>query len=206
MDTEYLTSNRRIRFPFEDNSVVPGLSETDSILVFGCFVDASVQLKDAISAIPYITGISLVGHTLKFTLAADGLPSINLSCSRTDSRFSVLKSDDASSWCWYSFVLSNDGIQELEEAYESFPSIAEVKLRLNIRCIDIKPVEVSSISIYSGIRCDPVTGERYSLREAIAAEADGTVTGDVLFTPGNNMRYGDDSQGWNIIQTQAEYQ
>ena len=201
-DIEYLTSNRLIRYPFSDDSKIQGVSDSLSLNVFGCFVDALVQYSDNTSITPYVTGIRLDGHTLKFTLVC-GSNREELSCTRTAERFTVIQTpkDSTVSWGWYVFVISNDGIRDFEENKDSIEDISGVRITLSVHCIGNHASDVRRLLVYSGTGIDPTTGVRYKLSDAILSSPDWEVTGDVKLLPGNNIRYTGASVGWDTSDT-----
>jgi len=195
-DQEYLTGNRKTRYPFADDSVL-SVDDEKAIAVFSCFVDAMVQLKSPYSeAVPRITGISIDDPTLSFSLvdaSGHGDP-VDLTCSKSRTRFPVIKGE--TDWCWYVFVMSSDGIQEFCDAKESDPEldVSEDSVALADRCLGRSAAMVSSIQVYGGEQ-EPYegAGRRCTRLEAMALGPDFSVTGDVGFKAGNNMRIGQGS-------------
>ena len=175
--TEYLTSNRIIRYPFADDSIISCPNDLAGA-VFGCFVDAMVQLKED-DVKTYISGISLQSHTILFTL--NGKSSVHLTCTRSKTKFPVITGE--TDWCWYTFVLSSDGIRELE-GFQGVDAITDNRLELAPRCIGQRPNGILSIGIYEGTK--EKDGVRLSLQEAINDAPDVVVSGNVSFTEGTN--------------------
>lgn len=192
-DLEYLTSNRLIRYPFADNSVVnTGNPKTDSELksrlLFGCFSDAAIQMKASFTFEDVkITQLAIQGHTLKFAIT-NGHTSTVLSCTRTTTKFPVVYG--ATDWCWYTFVLSSDGIRALEENVESVGNVTSQTFSLNTKCLGVNPPQVTSIAIYGGSRINELTGKRLTLVEALSEKPDVIVTGDTGIREGYNIKLG----------------
>lgn len=177
---EVQTSNRLVRFPFADNA---RLSAADDVAnaVFGCFTDAMVQLKGFDCDFrTFVTGISLDAHTLSFTLS--GKTGVPLTCTRSKTRFPVISGE--TDWCWYAFVLSSDGIRDLE-LMEIPDEVRGDEIDLAPRCIGRQPLGVTAIDIYGGRRED-ASGRRLTLQEALEEEPDQTVSGRVGISEGFN--------------------
>lgn len=176
---EYLTSNRFIRYPFADDSVL-SIPESSARAVFGCFVDAMIQLKDHRSGIvPKVIGISLLEHTLSFTLS--GPSRIVLNCTRSKSRFPVITGE--TDWCWYTFVLSSDGIRELESVTD-LDGLSSDELELSPHCIGMPSLGVSTLEVCGGLK--EHDGRRLTLQEALEASPDAIVSGDIGIEEGFN--------------------
>ena len=62
----YLTSNRHIRYPFEEDSTAP-----DEVL--GCFVDAAIQPVGHNDPEPVVSSVSASSSTITFKLAGRGM-------------------------------------------------------------------------------------------------------------------------------------
>ena len=189
---EYLTSNRFIRYPFADDSTL-SIPEGSARAVFGCFVDAMIQLKDHRSDIvPKVIGISLLEHTLSFTLS--GPSRIVLNCTRSKSRFPVItgKTD----WCWYTFVLSSDGIRELESITD-LDGLSSDELELSPHCIGMPSLGVSTIEVYGGLK--EHDGRRLTLQEALEASPDAIISGDIGIEEGFNAALS--SEGTDLTVT-----
>lgn len=176
---EYLTSNRFIRYPFADDSML-SIPESSARAVFGCFVDAMIQLKDHRSGIvPKVVGISLLEHTLSFTLS--GPSRIVLNCTRSKSRFPVITGE--TDWCWYTFVLSSDGIRELESVTD-LDGLSSDELELSPHCIGMPSLGVSTLEVCGGLK--EHDGRRLTLQEALEASPDAIVSGDIGIEEGFN--------------------
>lgn len=189
---EYLTSNRFIRYPFADDSVL-SIPESSARAVFGCFVDAMIQLKDRGSDIvPKVIGISLLGHTLSFTLS--GPSRIALNCTRSKSRFPVITGE--TDWCWYAFVLSSDGIRELESV-TALDGLSSGELELSPHCIGMPSLGVSALEVCGGLR--EHDGRRLTLQEALEASPDAIVSGDIGIEEGFNASLS--SEGTDLTVT-----
>lgn len=189
-DQEYLTGNRKTRYPFADDSVLSA-DDATAITVFGCFVDAMVQLSSPYSnSAPRVTGLSVSGQTLSFSLidaSGHGEPA-NLTCSVARDRFSVIS--DKTSWCWYTFVMSSDGIQEFADAAASDPEldVSGDVVCLSDRCLGRQTPGVSSFHVYGGERKPTKWSTRRCTRlEALALGPDKIVSGDIRLVPGYNM-------------------
>jgi hypothetical protein len=190
-DQEHLTGNRLIRYPFADDSVLSVDEDDKAIAVFGCFVDAVVQLMSPYSAAePRVTGISVDGKVLSFTLvdaAGFGEPA-SLTCSATKARFPVISGKTG--WCWYTFVMSSDGIGEFAGVKEADPAmdVSGDVLQLSDRCLGRSANGVVTLDVYGGER-EPYEGaDRKCTRlEALDLGPDWTVSGDVALREGNNM-------------------
>lgn len=180
-NTEYLTGNRYIRYPFSDDAVTTA-DEDLSRLLFGCFTDALVQSKHG-TVSPKVTDITVSGHTLGFSLACDEHPdsTIRLSCTHSPTRFPVISGQ--SDWCWYTFVMSSDGIRELE-AYDA-QDWSGTSLALSDRCVGIDTPGVTELLVYDGAKT--IDGRRLTWQEAVHSEDFTYVTGDVMLKPGYNM-------------------
>lgn len=190
-DQEHLTGNRLIRYPFADDSVLSVDGDEKAITVFGCFVDAMVQLVSPHSdSCPKVTGVSIDGQTLSFALvdvSGHGEP-VNLTCSRSKTRFPVISSK--ASWCWYTFVMSSDGIGEFADLKESDPGIdvSGDVLAFSERCLGRSADGVSAIYLYGGERPPYEGADRRCTRlEALALGPDRIVSGDVSLREGNNI-------------------
>lgn len=193
LDQEYLTSNRGIRYPFADDTVLP-VEDSKSIVVFGCFIDAVVQLKSSyLDITPEITGISTNGNSLEFVLAdRDAVhESKSIVCTKSRLRFPIVKGE--TSWCWYTFILSADGIKEYVEVNASDDPVGDIsgcKLYLSNRCLGNEAHEVTSIQVYGGKGWNRAAGRRYTRKEAMALPPDAVVTGDVKVQTGYNVAFG----------------
>ena len=175
----YLTSNRHIRYPFEEDSTAP-----DEVL--GCFVDAAIQPVGHNDPEPVVSSVSASSSTITFKLAGRG--EITLSCTRSRSRFPVVSG--TTEWCRYAFVLSSDGIGELVESGKSFSGT----LRFSRRCICEAPSVVDSILVYGGTGVNEY-GFRYTIDEAMEEEPDAIVSGDASVVSGYNMEMADTEDG-----------
>lgn len=186
---EYLTSNRYVRYPFKDDTVLTRggvrIDDDSSRTVLGCFVDAMIQMKDGVSyGDPVVSGISITGHTLSFNINAPGTAATTITCTRSKTMFPVISKE--AEWGWYTFVLSSDGIREFEEHSELIGDISESELHFSSRCIGRPQSKVSCFEIYGGRRVNKDTGKRLSVSEALSEDPDTTVAGDVKFVPGYN--------------------
>ena len=177
---EYLTSSRYVRYPFADDSVL-SVGEDKGRLVFGCFLDAMIQLKGGAEA--YISGISVDGATLSFSLCQEGQESVRLTCTRSSKRYPVVSGE--CDWCWYSIVLSADGIREMGEA--NIELNPDEKLPFASRCIGLMSNGVTSLVVYDGTGTNE-NGRRYTLSEVLKDEAlaNWRVKGDVALQEGYN--------------------
>lgn len=179
---EYLTSSRYVRYPFEDDIVLP-IGEDKSKLIFGCFLDAMVQLKEGTAA--YISGLAIDGATLSFSLCSyvEGQKPVRLTCTRTAKSYPIVTGE--CDWGWYSFVLSSDGIKELSEG--EVPLDTDMKLPLASRCIGLLSNGVTSLIVYDGTGTNE-SGRRHTLTEVLKDEslANWRVTGDVTLQEGYN--------------------
>lgn len=181
---EYLTGNRRIRYPFADDSLL-STSDSNALSVFGCFVDAYVQIKDPNSTtVPKVTHISITGATLSFDLTGDS--TVNITCTASRDRFITIQNQ--SDWCWYTFVLSSDGIKELSEIEQNI-DVSNDELQFSDRCIGQSSIGVTSLQIYGGEHKDDATGKRYTRSEAMLHPPDRIITGNVTIQAGNNISF-----------------
>lgn len=191
---EYLTSNRKIRFPFADDSSLnysegddPGIQNEKSLLVFGCFVDALIQpLNSNIVTTPLITNITIQGTTISFTLTQEETPSFTerLTCAASDILFPIIQGK--TSWCWYVFVLSSDGIRELSSQADYIGDISTSILRFNTRCLTSYPTGVTSLKVYSGDKINQSTGSRYSVYDILATPPDAVLKENISLHEGYN--------------------
>ena len=184
---EYLTSNRYIRYPFADDSTLYGFESIERP-VFGCFVDAMIQLTDA-DAVPSVSGLSFSGHTLSFTLK--GKTDVPLTCTRSRTRFPVISGK--TDWCWYVFVLSSDGLRDLESLEAADPRLSTLSLDFSPRCVGAPSAELRKIELYEGLQTDPATGRRISLQTALDSLPDRVISGDVGLHEGYNMELAADA-------------
>ena len=182
---EYLTGNRRIRYPFADDSLL-STSESNMSIILGCFVDAYVQIKDPNSTItPKVTNISISGTTLSFNLIG-GAEDIVITCTASKDRFITIQNQ--SDWCWYTFVLSSDGIKEMSEIAQNI-DITNDELFFSDRCLGRSSIGVTSFHIYGGEQKDDITGKRYTRSEAMLHNPDRVITGDVTLQAGYNISF-----------------
>ena len=194
-DQEYLTGNRKIRYPFAEDTVLS--TEADkSLVVFGCFIDAFIQPKSlAADTDPYVSGISMDGGMLSFVLHGTvGSEDVSLPLTCTQSRtvrFPVIRGQ--TDWCWYTFVMSSDGIREYSEAQLSGDPVDDVSgdiVRFSKRCLGYySSMEVTSLKIYGGKGWNTAAGRRYTRLEAMELAPDATVTGDIVLQTGHNMSF-----------------
>lgn len=177
--TEYLTSNRLIRYPFADDTVLSIPEGTDR-LVFGCFTDALIQLKDyGTEIIPKIKGLTLQDHTLSFTLS--GPSDRPLTCTRSKVKFPIITGE--TDWCWYTFILSSDGIRELE-AVTDLSGLSNDELGFAEKCIGRPALGVTSFEIFGGLK--ERDGHRLTLQEALESSPDDIVSGAARLSEGYN--------------------
>jgi len=207
-DNEYLTSNRKIRYPFIDDTVLTaydysassGSQEEEQVpnelssYVFGCFVDAMVQVKTPYERIrPRITGIKITANTILFTLVGEcedtsvTVPPVHLRCSRSLNHFPVITSE--SDWCWYVFVMSSDGIGEYSDYSSQIGDISCNTLDLAQKCIGSSSIGLEALHIYGGEQGNP----RYTREEAMLHDPDVIVSGNVKLKAGYNMRFSEKS-------------
>lgn len=201
IDQEYLTGNRKIRYPFAEDTV---LSTEDSmaLLVFGCFIDAFIQPKSLSADIdPYISGISMDGGVLSFSLhgtvgGEDVSVPLTCSSSRLD-RFPIVNGQ--TEWCWFTFVMSSAGISEYADAQASDKPVGDISgdvVRFSKRCLGYySSMEVTSLRVYGGERMNEAAGRRYTRREVMELEeagvdvCDAVLDGHVTFKTGYNMSF-----------------
>lgn len=187
---EYLTGNRRIRYPFEDDSVIQQVSEQVSLCAFGCFVDAMVQMKPGVvSGNPVVTALSSDSDFISFRLKCEGDtgPGVSINCAAATDKFPVISGSCA--WCWYTFVMSSDGIRELSAA-GGMSGDEDLELRLSDRCVGRQPPGVTSITVYGGKKIKPGTTRRYTRQEVLdAGDYDKVMVGDVKAKAGYNMTF-----------------
>lgn len=194
-DQEYLTGNRKIRYPFADDSLL-SVNDSKAITVFGCFVDAMVQIKSSdLDITPTISNISISHDILTFSLnGRTGIDTpVTLTCAKSKTSFPIIKGK--TDWCWYAFVLSSDGIREYAELEGSSDPIGNISgsvLHLNTRCIGYPAKGVTKVSVYGGKGWNQAEGRRYTRLEAIQLSPDAEVTGAIRFVPGYNMVIGED--------------
>ena len=192
---EYLTSNRLVRYPFADDTTL-SVGDRLSSLLFGCFVDALVQLKPGYQDItPYIKDIGIQGHTLEFVLS--GPSDMALRCTRSREQYPVIQGE--SKWCWYTFVLSSDGIRDLEGSWH-MPSTCPDVIQLSPRCIGVQPKGVTSIGICGGTKEKKVGDSfvRLTLQEALEDDPDVVLDGDLSLAAGYNTVLSQTTDGLTI--------
>lgn len=193
---EYLTGNRWIRYPFADDTSL-STSDDQSLHVFGCFVDAYVQIKSSDREItPKVSGIAVSGNTISFILFGeydeDGSVArcddmAYLTCTASKTRFITIHGE--TDWCWYAFVMSSDGIREFQDNVNGVGDISSDELLFSDRCLGSSAKSVTSLLIYGGEQTDEITKKRYTRLEALNHPADRVVSGDVTLVPGNNMSF-----------------
>lgn len=190
---EHLTGNLRIRYPFADDSVL-SVEEDVALSVFGCFVDALVQLKDPDAPMPVVAGLSYSGGALAFELreSADAETGERFTCAGGKTGFPVISRE--TSWCWCTFVMSAPGIRDLQDSASLLAPGSAVQgdvLRFGQRCIGKPAGQVRSIKVYGGEKGPEGELRRYTRREALEHEPDATVTGAVTLSTGHNMSFQD---------------
>ena len=213
-DNEYLTSNRRTRYPFADDSVIAkadGSQVGDSLAlsVFGCLVDAFVSPKSAtgfLDVSPAVTNLSVAGTALRFDLvntASTEFEAANVVVARTPERFIVVNGECA--WCYYSFVVSTDGIRDFSHDAAAIGDITSCVIRIADRCVCQVPANVTELWVYGGEKVHEDgdrAGKRLTLYEALEDFPDKVVTGSVKFLPGYNMTFGDGTGFGSIVSDQ----
>lgn len=205
---EYLTGNRYIRYPFKDNSVITVNDEPNndySLVYFGCFVDAAIQLKpNSKNDTPIVTDIRLENSTLYFSLARKSNPGDkkHLICTKSKSKFPVIRG--YTDWCWYTFTISAasiiEGIEELKSLDQQAigsPNLTNLQLEFNTRCVGIQPNMLTSLHIYEGDKPSlRYPTERFTVQEILEDNVapDCIIsTGDVSLTEGYNMSFAPNS-------------